>query len=68
MNTVGVDAYALAEFLGVPVATIRSWANRGKIHPVGKDRRGRTLYDPAEVTRHARHARTFAQAADQVQH
>ncbi|WP_166353048.1 hypothetical protein [Phytoactinopolyspora limicola] len=36
----GVDAYALAEFLQIRVTTIRSWENRGKIIPTGKDRRG----------------------------
>jgi hypothetical protein len=64
----GVDAYAIAVHLEVPVTTIRSWANRRKIHPVGKDHRGRTLYDPGEVARHAKLAAGVAQRSDLVQH
>lgn len=50
MAGAGTDAYVLAAYLGISPATIRSWANRGLIQRVGRDTRGRTLYDPAEVT------------------
>lgn len=50
----GVDAYTLGALLGVQPVTIRSWANRGLIARTGRDQRGRTLYDPAEVARCAR--------------
>jgi phage terminase Nu1 subunit (DNA packaging protein) len=44
-----IDAYTLGALLEVQPATIRQWAARGLIRRAGRDQRGRTLYDPAEV-------------------
>ncbi len=44
-----VDTYALAAFLGIPPATLRSWAHRGKITRRGTSPQGWALYDAAEV-------------------
>lgn len=53
-----IDGYVLAAFLGIQPTTIRKWAQRGHITVRGRDQRGRALYDPHEVTRHAKTART----------
>jgi len=38
------DTEAIASFLHVRPATVRSWAHRGQLERRGRDRRGRTLY------------------------
>lgn len=50
------DAYAAAQHLtlcGYPTdpRTIRQWASRGVVQRHGRDERGRTLYDLAELQR-----------------
>lgn len=48
-----VDAIAAQVATGVKAATIRVWAHRGHITRVGRDQRGRTLYDLDEIARRA---------------
>jgi DNA-binding transcriptional MerR regulator len=45
--------------LGVPSATVRAWAARGKLHSVGKERDGSLWYRLEDVLRLAtlRHSR-----------
>lgn len=38
------DAQAIAAFLSVSPATVRSWKRRGRLTSRGRDKRGRTLY------------------------
>lgn len=38
-----------AEYAGVAPATVRSWAHRGQLLLVRRDRRGRALYRLADV-------------------
>jgi len=38
------DAQAIATFLSVSPATVRSWKHRGRLTPRGSDKRGRVLY------------------------
>lgn len=39
--------------IGINPATIRQWAKRGHIHPIGKGPNGCKLYDYETVARHA---------------
>lgn len=43
------DGSAISAAYGVPLSTLRTWADRGKLAKHGRDGRGRTLYDVAEV-------------------
>jgi hypothetical protein len=44
-----IDTQAAAFMVNVSPATIRSWASRGHLSQHGVDKRGRALYDQAEV-------------------
>lgn len=44
-----VDVLILDVRVSVDVATVRQWVKRGKVTKAGKDERGRTLYDWAQV-------------------
>ncbi|MCY4726722.1 hypothetical protein NYO98_10570 [Nocardioides sp. STR2] len=44
-----VDTMTAAVAVAVRPATIRSWANRGRIARHGQDHKGRTMYDLQEV-------------------
>lgn len=46
---VHVDAIAAQVATGVKAATIRVWAHRGYLTRVGRDAKGRTLYDLDEI-------------------
>jgi hypothetical protein len=43
------DGPAISAAYGVPCSTLRTWQARGKLTDHGHDRRGRALYDLAEV-------------------
>lgn len=43
---------------GVGAATIRKWAQLGKIQPAGMDRAGRKLYRLIDIARYERETRT----------
>lgn len=43
------DTTALATWLKISPATVRSWANRGRLERRGRDARGRTLYSLREA-------------------
>ena len=44
-----VDTQAAAVAVGLAASTIRGWAHAGKLARRGRDGRGRTLYDLADV-------------------
>lgn len=44
-----VDAHAAALVLPVKPATVRQWKHRGLVTAHGQDRRGRDLFDLAEL-------------------
>lgn len=46
-----------AETCGLSGSTIRSWVQRGHLHPTGLDERGRPLYRVIDVLRAARDTR-----------
>jgi hypothetical protein len=48
-DPIHVDTPTAAVAVNVAQGTIRSWASRGHIRAVGRDRRGRTLYDLQQV-------------------
>lgn len=43
------DTKALAAWLKISPATVRSWAHRGRLTRRGRDARGRTLYSLTEA-------------------
>lgn len=45
-----LDTAALAAWLGVKPATVRSWARRKKLQRRGRDHRGRTLYSVKQAS------------------
>ena len=49
LHRIHVDAIAAQVATGVKAATIRVWAHRGHLTRVGRDERGRTLYDLDEI-------------------
>ena len=53
VHRVHVDAIAAQVATGIKAATIRVWAHRGHLDRVGRDPRGRTLYDLDQVIEHA---------------
>lgn len=50
-----IALYLTAHGTRLATGTIRQWASTGQVERRGKDPRGRTLYDLAEVARRARH-------------
>ncbi|WP_415171588.1 MerR family transcriptional regulator [Nocardioides sp.] len=44
-----IDTITAAVAVNVSPATIRSWQHRGHLKPKGRDHRGRTTYDLADV-------------------
>jgi hypothetical protein len=44
-----IDTPALAAWLKISPATVRSWAHRGRLTRRGRDRRGRALYSATEA-------------------
>lgn len=44
-----MDTYAAAAAVGVSPSTIRGWASAGDLRRLGHDRKGRSLYDYAQV-------------------
>lgn len=50
------DAQAIAAFLSVSPATVRSWKRRGRLTSRGRDKRGRTLYSIKQAQELARTA------------
>jgi len=54
-----VDVYAAAMSAKVRPDRIRKWASRGKLEAVGRDHRGRTLYDLDAVMEVAATLRRF---------
>lgn len=46
-----IAAYEAPAAVGVPAATVRSWARRGRIYAVAIDPQGRPLYLTADLTR-----------------
>lgn len=67
-----VDAYAAAASVKVKPERIRQWASRGKLTAIGRDWRGRTLYDLDEIHRVAeqmtRHNREACEPPPDVSH
>lgn len=57
MNGPTVDTAAAAAAVERSPATIRSWANRGYLNPVGVDTAGRTVYGLGDVYRVERERR-----------
>lgn len=53
LRRIHVDAIAAQVATGIRAATIRVWAHRGHVTRIGKDQRGRVLYDLDEILRHA---------------
>lgn len=53
LRRIHVDAIAAQVATGIRAATIRVWAHRGHVTRIGRDRRGRVLYDLDEILRHA---------------
>lgn len=49
--------------LGIPAATIRSWARRRRIYPYGLDERGRPLFDRDDLLAMRGRTRTCDQHA-----
>lgn len=50
------DAQAIATFLSVSPATVRSWAHRKRLDGRGRDARGRTLYSVEQAQQVAQRA------------
>ncbi len=44
-----ITASEAERYLGIPAETVRSWARRGHIHPVGIAGRGRRWYRLADI-------------------
>jgi hypothetical protein len=63
-----VTTIVAAEIAGVAAATVRSWAHRGKLQPVGYDTLGRALYDAADVIRVERDTRRACAGRPRLQH
>jgi DNA-binding transcriptional MerR regulator len=64
-QVVRVDSISAARAVDRPEATIRAWAHRGLITPLGKDGGGRNLYDLAEIFQVAQRLAKYKKPAAQ---